>query len=66
MLILAELSLIGATVQNLLLAVHGIGYSACWMNEPVIADIPSTLEGRFSKTSQLSMLSKDSMRHTIF
>ena len=32
-----------AAIQNLLLAVHALGYGACWMGAPLVAKIP--LEG---------------------
>jgi nitroreductase len=28
---------IGAAIQTMLLAIHDLGYGACWMNEPAIA-----------------------------
>jgi nitroreductase len=32
-----DLLSVGATIQNMLLAIHEKGYGACWMNEPAIA-----------------------------
>ncbi|HOT75102.1 MAG TPA: nitroreductase family protein [Candidatus Wallbacteria bacterium] len=35
---LEQTTAVGAAIQNILLAAHGMGYGACWMSGPLIAE----------------------------